>query len=373
MVVAGPLLGGALADAGLWRGVFFLNLPIGLLTLWLTHRYVPESYDQQAPQGLDYPGAGLAAAGLTGLTYGFTMLPRFGFSDPRIYGALLGGVLALLLFVRVEWASRHPMLPLSLFRSGTFSGANLLTLLLYGALSACTFFLALNLVQVQGYSPSQAGLAFMPLPVPLVLLSRWAGKLTDRWGARLPLIAGPLVTGGGFWLLSRVGLTAGPAAYWSGFFPGILVFGFGMTITVVPLTSAVMGSVPAHSSGTASGVNNAVSRLAAVLAIAVLGAVVISRFTGEVRTAIGGMALTSAQRTGILAEARNFGEARVPAAVGQTELAAAVQGIFRRAFVDAFGWVMQVCALLAWASAGAAALLVRNSAPDGDVPAAEPG
>jgi EmrB/QacA subfamily drug resistance transporter len=360
MVVAGPLLGGALADAGLWRGVFFLNLLIGLLTLWLTYRHVPESYDEQAPPGLDYPGAALAALGLAGLTYGFTMLPRFGFGDPRIYGTLLGGVLALLLFVRVERTSRHPMLPLALFRSGTFSGANLLTLLLYSALSACTFFLALNLVQVQGYSPSQAGLAFMALPLPLVLLSRWAGKLTDRWGVRLPLITGPLVAGGGFWLLSRVGLTAGPAAYWSGFFPGILVFGFGMTITVVPLTSAVMGSVPAHYSGTASGVNNAVSRLAAVLAIAVLGAVAISRFTGEVRTVIAGMAFTSAQRTDILAEARNFGEARVPAAVTQTALADALQHTFRRAFADAFGGVMQICALLAWASAGAAALLIKK-------------
>jgi hypothetical protein len=213
----------------------------------------------------------------------------------------------------------------------------------------------------------------MPLPVPLVLLSRWAGKLTDRWGARLPLVVGPLVAGAGFWLLSRVGLTAGPAAYWSGFFPGILVFGFGMTITVVPLTSAVMGSVPAHYSGTASGVNNAVSRLAAVLAIATLGAVAVSRFTGEVQTAVGGMALTPAQRTDMLTEARKFGEARVPAAVGQTELATVLQGIFRRAFANAFGWVMQVCALLAWAGAGAAALLVQNNAPDENLPAAAAG
>jgi len=255
VTIAGPLLGGFLADNGLWRGVFLINIPLGVAALLVLLFKVPESRDEQAAPGIDYLGAALASLGLAGLTYGFISAPQLGFGDPLVFGTLLGGVIALAAFVLVEARSRHPMMPLQLFRSRTFSGANLLTLFLYGGLSVGIFFLSLNLVQAQGYSQSLAGLAFTPLAVLISVLSRLAGGLADRFGPRLPLIVGPSLAGLGFLLFAFVGLTAGPPSYWTTFFPGILLFGIGMAITVAPLTAAVMGALPSHYAGTASGIN----------------------------------------------------------------------------------------------------------------------
>ncbi len=237
VTVAGPVLGGLLADAGLWRGVFLINLPLGITTLLVLYFKVPESRAE--------------------LTYGFISLPDLGFGNPRIYGTLLGGFVALVAYVVVEARSDHPMMPLHLFKSRTFSGTNLLTLFLYGALSVSTFFLCLNLVQAQGYSQSLAGLADIPFALLLTGLSGWAGGLADRHGPRLLLIVGPLLIGLGFLLMAFVGLTDGPSDYWKTFLPGIIVFGLGMGITVAPLTTAVMGSVATQYAGTASGINNA--------------------------------------------------------------------------------------------------------------------
>src|SRR5215218_7753621 len=170
VTVIGPVLGGILADAGLWRGVFLINLPLAVVALVVLARHVPESRNPAGRDSLDYPGATLLALGLAGLTYGFISAPGAGFGDPSVVGTLIGGVAALVVFVIVEARRRHPMVPLGLFRSRTFSGANLLTLFLYGALSVFGFFLSLNLVQAQGYSPAQAGLAFLPFALLLSLL-----------------------------------------------------------------------------------------------------------------------------------------------------------------------------------------------------------
>ncbi len=186
VTIAGPLLGGFLADAGLWRGIFLINIPLGVTALLVLFFKVPESHDEQAAPGIDYLGAGLASLGLAGLTYGFISAPRLGFGAPSVAGALLGGATALAAFVFVESRSNHPMMPLQLFRSRTFSGANLLTLFLYGALSVGMFFLSLNLVQAQNYSQSLAGLAFTPFAVLISVLSRLTGGLADRYGPRLP-------------------------------------------------------------------------------------------------------------------------------------------------------------------------------------------
>jgi MFS family permease len=250
-------------------------------------------------------------------------------------------------------------MPLQLFRSRIFGGANLLTLFLYGGLSVGTFFLSLNLVQAQNYSQSLAGLAFTPFALLISILSRLTGGLADRYGPRLPLIVGPTVAGLGFLLFSFVGLTTGPSSYWTTFFPGILLFGIGMAITVAPLTAAVMGALPSHYAGTASGINNAVSRTAGVLAIAIVGALALFVFASalDARTAM--LGLPASVRVALQADAARLGAASVPA--GATpEQSDAIRQAIRLAFVDAYRVVMLVCAALAWLAATMAALLVRG-------------
>ncbi|MBC7919963.1 MAG: MFS transporter [Ferruginibacter sp.] len=358
MVVIGPILGGFLADAGLWRAIFLLNLPIGLVALGLIAVHVPESRDESVTGGIDYLGALLASLGLAGLAYGFTAWSDAGPGHPAVYGSLAGGLAGLGLFVRLEARRTHPLMPLHLFASRTFSGTNLLTLFLYGALSAGTFFLSLNLVQVQGYSPSLAGLAFMPLPLPLILLSRWSGGIADQFGSRIPLIIGPLVAGAGFLWLSFAGLTTGPGQYWTTFGPGILLFGLGMTLTVVPLTNAVMGAVATHYAGTASGINNAVSRVASVLAIAVIGSLAIATFGTQLEARTESLALSPAARSSLQREAGKLGAASVSADIPAAARPAVRQAI-RLAFTDTFRLVMRICTGLAWLSALMAGWLVE--------------
>jgi MFS family permease len=251
------------------------------------------------------------------------------------------------------------MMPLQLFRSRTFSGANLLTLFLYGALSVGTFFLSLNLVQAQNYSQSLAGLAFTPFAVLISVLSRLTGGLADRYGPHLPLIAGPALAGLGFLLFSFVGLTDGPPSYWTTFFPGILIFGIGMAITVAPLTAAVMSALPAHYSGTASGINNAVSRTAGVLAIAIVGALALFVFASALDRRTTMLGLPTTVRAALQADAARLGAAGMPAGV-TPEQSEAIRLTIRLAFVDAYRVVMLVCAGLAWLGAAMAALLVRG-------------
>jgi EmrB/QacA subfamily drug resistance transporter len=357
VTIVGPVLGGFLAGAGLWRGVFLINLPLGIAVLLALYFKVSESRDETADRAIDYVGAILAALGLAGLTYGFISAPTRGFDDIQSAGALLAGVGALAAFVVVESRTPHPMLPLGLFRSRTFSGTNLLTLFLYGALSVGTFFLSLNLVQVQGYPLSVAGFAFTPFVLLLGFLSRWTGGLADRYGPRPSLIIGPALAGLGFLLLAFVGLTNGPSDYWATFFPGIVVFGIGMAVTVAPLTTAVMGAVAAHYAGTASGINNAVSRTAGVLAIAIVGAAALLAFAGALEARTADIALPSQARTALRAQANQLGAAEVPADIAP-EQASAVRTAIKLAFVDTFRLVMLICAGLAWVSAIMAALLV---------------
>lgn len=341
ITVAGPIIGGALADAGLWRGVFLMNVPLGVAALIIFGYKVPESRNEKASHKLDYPGALLAAVGLACLTYGFLAAPASGFSSPQVIATLFVGTACLAMFILVEMRSESPMLPLGLFRSRPFTGGNLITLFLYGSLSVSIFFLPLNMVQIQGYSPTVAGLTFLPFAVLLALLSRWAGGMADRIGSRPLLIVGTLITAGGLLEISSIGVTAGPSDFWASFFPGILLFGIGMGITVTPLTTTVMGALDSSYAGTASGINNAVSRTAGVFTTAIIGSVALMVFTGALQGYTDKLAISPNVREDVLAESEKLGDATVPASVPE-QMNGAVNKAFRTSFIDAFRMVTYI-------------------------------
>lgn len=267
----GPILGGWLVDLGSWRLVFLINLPVAALTLGLSFWRVPESRDATAGRRMDWAGAVLAVLALAALTYSLTGLGEGGSLPQRMLLLIgLGGLAVLLVFLWVEARSNDPMLPLALFRSMAFSGANLLTLFLYFALSGVLFFLPITMIEAHGYSATLAGAAFLPFTLVMAFMSRWAGGLLDRFGARLPLTIGPLIAAIGFLLF----IPPEPGApFWLSVVPAMLVLGLGMAVTVAPLSTVVMNALSAEQSGLASGVNNAVSRLSGLLAVAGLGVV----------------------------------------------------------------------------------------------------
>ena len=265
---AAPLLGGGLLDHFSWRAIFLVNPLLAIPTLWIALRRVPESRDPDAPPGVDWQGSLLAFAGLGSLVYGLIAAAQLTWSHPAVLGSLVAGVGLLVAFLVAEAHSRTPMMPLELFRSPTFSGVNLLTLLLYGGLGGGFFFLPFLLIQARGDSATAAGAAYLPFTVVVSLLSRWSGGLIDRFGARRPLIIGPAIAAGGFALLAA---SRGP--YYASILVPMAVLGLGMAITIAPLTTAVLNAVPAHRTGVASGINNAVASVGSLLVIAVLGSV----------------------------------------------------------------------------------------------------
>ena len=358
----GPVLGGVLIDAVSWRAIFFINVPLAAVTLAIAFARVPESRDGAADAPLDWRGAVLATVGLAALAYGLTAASQRGWGDVGVVAALMASVLALAAFVWWEARARAPMLPLGLFRSPLFTGANLLTLLLYFALGGMFFFLPFDLIHVQGYSATLAGAAFLPFTLIMGTLSRWSGGLIDRTGAKLPLIVGPVIAAAGFALLALPGMGG---SYWTTFFPAMVVLGFGMAITAAPLTTVVMDSVDDRHAGTASGVNNAVARIAGTLAVAVLGTLAVPLFATALAARLDSLRIPPDVRAALMAQAARLVEAQGPSVAEPTRrlLEQAVTG----AFVHTFRLVMLVCAALALASALCAALTPRaprSLAPD---------
>jgi EmrB/QacA subfamily drug resistance transporter len=263
----GPLLGGWLVQAASWRWIFLINLPLAVVVVVVAQRHVPESRDPSVGAGLDYAGAALAAVGLAGVVYALTDGPGLGWTSPRILAAGAVGVAALVAFVLWERRSRHPMLPLDIFASRQFTAANLVTFVVYGALGGSLFLMPIQLQRVVGFSPLAAGLALIPITLVLLLLSARAGRLSARIGPRLPMTLGPLLVAAGFVLYTRIGPGA---SYLADVLPGMLVFAFGLTLTVAPLTATVLAAAPAEHAGVASAVNNDVARAAGLLAVAIL-------------------------------------------------------------------------------------------------------
>ncbi len=279
---AGPVLGGWLVDAVSWRAIFFMNVPLAAATLVLAFYAVPDSRDPDAPRQLDWTGAVLAACGLGALCWGLTFAPDRSWRSATVFGPVLLGMALLAAFVITQRRSPTPMVPPELFRSRVFTGTNLLTLLLYFALGGALFFLPFVLIGAFGFSATQAGAALLPLSLLLGFLSPATARLTQRFGARRMLAAGPALAALGFAMLA---LPQPGWPYWAGFLPAMTVMGLGLTIAVAPLTTTVMDAVPATHAGVASGINNAVARVAGLLAIAMLGVLFALRLGGPVEGA----------------------------------------------------------------------------------------
>lgn len=265
----GPFIGGYLISAVSWRLIFLINLPLVLAVVLIALRHVPESRDPAAAGRIDITGAVLATVGLVGLCYGLIEGPGLGFTSPVVVAAFLIGVAGIVLFVVVEARVPHPLLPLRLFRTGQFTGANLVTLVVYAALGGALFLLPIELQQVARYSPLESGVALLPITFIMLILSARSGALASRIGPRLQMTVGPLVVAAGMALFVRIDASG---SYFTEVLPAVLVFGLGLAITVAPLTSTVLASAPSEEAGVASAVNNDVARAAGLLAVAILPA-----------------------------------------------------------------------------------------------------
>ena len=348
-----PLLGGWLVDDASWRVIFLINPVIAIPTLWIAVRQVPESRNPDAPPGVDWRGALLAVTGLGSLAYGLMASATLGWTRPLVVGSLSVGAALLFAFVLAERSSASPMMPLELFRSRRFSGINLLTLLLYGAMGAAFFFLPFLLIQARGYSATATGVAYMPFTLVVGLLSRWSGRLGDRFGARWPLIYGPALAAVGLALLG-----AGKGSY-GVTLVSMTVLGFGMGIAVAPLTTTVINAVPPDRTGVASGINNAVASVGSLLLIAVLGSVALGVFEHSLTRELGTGHASPAVRATVDSARGGLVVPPMAARLSATERQQA-HAIVTSALTDTARLAVWISALLALSSALTAVVTIRQ-------------
>ncbi len=355
----GPILGGALTEVGLWRFVFFIHIPFGFVAALILILYVPESYNRGASKKINVIGAIMVTLGLGGITYGFIESAQYGFTSPQIFLPIITGIALLVRFVWGEQRSDHSIMPLRLFKSRTFTGANIVTLLLYGALGPANIYLPLNMIQIQGYSEIFVGLSLLPMTISLVVCSSFIGGVVDRHGPRKPLIIGQLLAFVGFVLLALVGVTSGQDAYFSTFFLPILLFGIGLGISLAPLLAAVMGSIPQRHAGIASGINQTLTRSSQVLTLAILGGLAISMFSQTLLNAPVIKALPAPAQSQLAADAGHLAETSIPDTLSEAEQEIVRQEI-RQSFAATFSALMWMGAALCFASVLLTYFLIDN-------------
>ncbi|MEM7406376.1 MAG: MFS transporter [Pseudomonadota bacterium] len=350
-----PPVGGLLMELWSWRAAFYVNLPVIVIILIVAPWRVPESRARDADSQLDWRGAALAIVTLGAFTYALLSAGELGLGASRVVVALLVALCGGLAFIAVEQRVDHPMLPLALFRSRVFTGLNVMTLVLFTAVGAVMFFLPMLLMQAYGYSPLQAGAAVIPSMLTMFVVSPAIGKWADRNGTRIPLMVGPWVSAAAYVLLAN----QTSSYYWDGLWFAIVMMGLGFGLWVTPLTTAVMSSVGAEHSGIASGINNAVARMAQLVAIAIMGLVAGLAFRTELAQALPGSGLGRGIATELMNGAHKLGALQAPGpATGAEE--SIIKDLVRDSFAQAFGVVAYVSASLcvvasalgAWAMGG---------------------
>lgn len=358
MTALGPIIGGWLVEYASWRWVFYINIPMALLALGLLFWQVPESRSDESQGALDWKGALLATIGLGGVVFGLIESTNLGFGHPLVLGSIAGGCLGLAGFIWTEMTSDAPMMPLGLFRSRTFSGANIMTLLLYGALYGVLFFMPFNLIQIREYAPFAAGAAFLPAILCVALVSRWSGGLINRIGMRPLLVVGALITAIGYMLFATIGSHEG--RFIVTLLPGMLAMGLGMGICVAPVTTAVMNSVHSRYSGVASGLSNAFSYVAGLLAIAVLGIIILFAFNHSLDVQLDMLDVSPAIEDELAVERFKLAAAEVPESADST-MALLLSTAIEESFLDGFRLIMWIAAAMAIASAGIAIFMIDES------------